>query len=134
VVFFSDDSWVKNNDIELKHILHLEQQILNVFGDKIVPPDMIRNGEKSVKDSIGTFYAFRPVRRTLTNISDKNGWPKIDEFMGRFIFILWDMDGKTTKIREMYSENTNGLKGRLFFTSFYEYEKENHDETMFGEF
>ena len=55
VVFFSDDSWVKNNDIELKHILHLEQQILNVFGDKIVPPDMIRNGEKSVKDSIGTF-------------------------------------------------------------------------------
>ena len=65
-------------------------------------------------------------------ISDKNGWPKIDEFMGRFIFILWDMDGKTTKIREMYSENTDGLKGRLFFTSFYEYEKENDDETMFG--
>jgi len=65
-------------------------------------------------------------------ISDKNRWPKIDEFMGRFIFILWDMDGKTTKIREMYSENTDGLKGRLFFTSFYEYEKENHDETMFG--
>jgi len=64
-------------------------------------------------------------------ISDKNGWPKIDEFMGRFMFILWDMDGKTTKIREMYSENTDGLKGRLFFTSFYEYEKENHDETMF---
>jgi len=114
VVFFSDDSWVKNNDIELKHILHLEQQILNVFGDKILPPDMIRNGEKTVKDSI-----------------DKNGWPKIDEFMGRFIFILWDMDEKTTKIREMYSENTDGLKGRLFFTSFYEYEKENHDETMF---
>ena len=54
--------------------------------------------------------------------------------MGRFIFILWDMDGKTTKIREMYSENTDGLKGRLFFTSFYEYEKENQDETMFGEF
>ena len=65
-------------------------------------------------------------------ISDKNGWPKIDEFMGRFIFILWDMDGKTTKVRELYSQNTDGLKGRLFFTSFYEYEKENHDETMFG--
>ena len=63
---------------------------------------------------------------------DKNGWPKLDEFMGRFIFILWDMDGKTTKVREMYSQNTDGLKGRLFFTSFYEYEKENHDETMFG--
>ena len=62
VVFFSDDSWVKNNDIELKHILHLEQQILNVFGDKIVPPDMIRNGEKSVKDSIGK-YLLPKVRR-----------------------------------------------------------------------
>ena len=63
---------------------------------------------------------------------DKNGWPKLDEFMGRFIFILWDMDGKTTKVREMYSQNTDGLKGRLFFTSFYAYEKENHDESMFG--
>ena len=79
----------------------------------------------------------------------------MNELLGRFIFILWDMDEKEIQTRKIYSQNTNGLqginfksqaqatlrrlirlieflfKGRAFFTSFYYDERYNHTETMF---
>ena len=35
----------------------------------------------------------------------------MNELLGRFIFILWDMDEKEIQTRKIYSKNTNGLQG-----------------------
>lgn len=97
-----EDSWARNNEPTLENLLLLEQQIIQIFGDKIVTPDALRGDKETVHENI------------------MNGqMPSLDDMKGRVFFLLWDMD----EIRDFYQKDTNGLRGRAFFTVYYYHER-----------
>merc|ERR1712131_87379 len=105
-----EDSYTRHNEITLENLLLLEQQILNIFGEKLVTPDALRNGNESV----------------LKNIRE-NGMPDIEDMLGKIFFLLWD--GR--EIRDMYRSGTEGLKGRGIFTTYYYGDRNSQTETPF---
>ena len=105
-----DDSWARNNEPTLENLLLLEQQIIEIFGDKVVTPDALRDNKKTVHE----------------NIMNGN-MPSLDDMKGRVFFLLWDMD----EIREFYQKDTDGLRGRAFFTVYYYNERHDQTETPF---
>ena len=97
-----EDSWARNNEPTLENLLLLEQQIIQIFGDKIVTPDALRGDKETVHENI------------------MNGqMPSLNDMKGRVFFLLWDMD----EIRDFYQKDTNGLRGRAFFTVYYYHER-----------
>ena len=106
------DAWARDHEPTLKNLLLLEQQVIRIFGDKIVTPDVLRNGKETVHESV---------------MDGK--MPVLSEMKGRVFFLLWDFD----TIRSLYQEGTNGLRGRAFFTAYYFEERHNQTETPFRE-
>ena len=76
------------HDLDLNQLLLLEQQILEIFGEKVVTPDAMRNGGKSVQSVL-------------------NSMPSLKNFQGKIFFVLWEMG----ELRSMYRNNTNSLQG-----------------------
>ena len=105
-----EDSWARNNEPTLENLLLLEQQIIQIFGDKLVTPDALRDNKKTVHENIM-----------------KGNMPSLDDMKGRVFFLLWDMDD----IREFYQKDTDGLRGRAFFTVYYYNERHDQTETPF---
>ena len=106
------DAWARDHEPTLENLLLLEQQVIKIFGDKIVTPDVLRNDKETVHESV------------------MNGkMPVLSEMKGRVFFLLWDFG----KIRSFYQEGTDGLRGRAFFTAYYFEERHNQTETPFRE-
>ena len=85
---FTEDSYQMFHDLDLNQLLLLEQQILEIFGEKVVTPDAMRNGGKSVQSVL-------------------NSMPSLKNFQGKIFFVLWEMG----ELRSMYRKNTNSLQG-----------------------
>ena len=98
------------NSISLIDLLQVEQLAIQIFGNKIVTPDALRNGKDSVQSVL-------------------NNLPTADNFNGKVFFILWHMG----VVRELYQKDTNGLEGRAFFTSYYYDERYLQSDSIFGE-
>ena len=94
----------------LLDFLLIEQQAIQIFGEKIVTPDALRNEKESVQAS------------ALGNM------PTVDNFYGKIFFIIWGSD-----LRPIYGDGTDGLKGRAFFTRSYFNERFERPETIFRE-
>ena len=106
-----EDSWARDNDPTLENLLLLEQQIIQIFGDKIVTPDLLRNNEESVMASIGGGAKM----------------PSLEDMKGRVFFLLWDQ----SEVRDFYRKGTNGLRGRAIFTTHFYHEREAQSESPF---
>ncbi|MGQ1909190.1 phosphatidylinositol-specific phospholipase C1-like protein [Marinifilum sp. RC60d5] len=75
----------------------LDKEINSVFSnDDLITPDLVRGDFESLEEAVLT-----------------NGWPKLDEVNGRFIFVL---DEKEEKINH-YLEGHPSLKGRVLFVN-----------------
>merc|ERR1712110_604214 len=46
---FTEDAFTMRNDIQLSQLHAFEQQIIKIFKDKVVSPDLIRKGQETVK-------------------------------------------------------------------------------------
>ena len=73
----------------------IDAEILKYLGEeKLITPDWVRGGKTSLNEKITT-----------------DGWPILDDCLGKFIFVLDNHKGKRTR----YVEDHPGLKGRIMF-------------------
>ena len=105
---FWEDSYMMTHEPNLLDFLLIEQQAIQIFGEKIVTPDALRNEKESVQSS------------ALGNM------PTVDNFYGKIFFIIW-----SSKIPEIYENGTDGLKGRAFFTKCSFHGRFQRPETIF---
>ena len=75
----------------------LDLEIRSVFSDKdLITPDLVRGNFESLEEAVLT-----------------DGWPRLDELKGRFLFVL---DEKEEKINR-YLDGHPSLKGRVLFVN-----------------
>ncbi|KAI6651615.1 Acid phosphatase [Oopsacas minuta] len=92
--YWYEDAYIyQGNKIQFKHILALEQELINVFGGKLVTPQLLRGKYSTLLEAI--------------NVTK---WPIIDQVRGRVFAVMWD----DTELLDIYLEGDRADEPVLF--------------------
>jgi hypothetical protein len=87
--------WIEVKDatggLKFDNFDRVDEEIRDILGDRLITPEELQNGHETLQAAI-----------------QKDGWPRVDEARGRFIFLL-DSDDRTPSIYL----NNGSLAGRV---------------------